>query len=300
MSPLTTSKLRQAATVRWALAGLAAVAAMLASPAVPAQQRDPLVTLINAYRSAPGNCEGRRAAPVPPLAPQPALSGVKIAPGSFLDQVLARAGYPVARAEAISISGATDARDAMAIIEQRYCRTLLREDFSAIGAGRSGNSWLVVLAQPAPPSPTLLLGETRDVGKSILQEVNEARGAGQTCGDTQFAAAPALAWNSALGDAALSHSLDMASQHFFEHKGKDGRVVGDRASAAGYRWRRVGENIAAGQESGADAVAGWLSSPGHCANIMNPTFTEMGAAYAVDTSRETPRVYWTQVFGAPR
>ncbi len=273
---------------------------MLAPAAVHAQQRDPLVALINAYRSAPGSCDGRRASPAPPLAPQPALSRAKVTPGAFLDQVLARAGYPVARAEAIAISGAADAREAMAIIEQRYCRTLLREDFSAIGASRDGDSWLVVLAQPAPPSPILLLGDTRDVGRSILREVNEARAAGQNCGDAQFAAAPALAWNSALGDAALSHSLDMASQHFFQHKGKDGRLVGDRASEAGYRWRRVGENIAAGQESGKDAVAGWLWSPGHCANIMNPAFTEMGAAYAVDTSRDTPRVYWTQVFGAPR
>ncbi|MFC0134916.1 CAP domain-containing protein [Massilia eurypsychrophila] len=296
MSPLTTSKLCQAAT----LAGLGAVAAMLASSAVHAQQRDPLVALINSYRSAPGSCEGRRASPVPPLAPQPALSRVKVTAGAFLDQVLARAGYPVARAEAITIAGAADARDAMAIIEQRYCRTLLRDDFSAIGASRNGDSWLIVLAQPAPPSPILLLGDTRDVGKAILREVNEARAAGQTCGDAQFAAVAALAWNSALGDAALSHSLDMASQHFFQHKGKDGRLVGERASAAGYRWRRVGENIAAGQESAEDAVAGWLSSPGHCANIMNPAFTEMGAAYAVDTSRDTPRVYWTQVFGAPR
>jgi uncharacterized protein YkwD len=296
MSPLTISKLCKATK----LAGIGAVAAMLASPTVHAQQRDPLVALINAYRSAPGSCDGWRASPVSPLAPQPALSRIKVTPGAFLDQVLARAGYPVARAEAIAISGAADAREAMAIIEQRYCRTLLREDFSAIGASRNGDSWLVVLAQPAPPSPILLLGDTRDVGRSILREVNEARAAGKTCGDAQFGAVPALAWNSALGDAALSHSLDMASQHFFQHKGKDGRLVGDRASEAGYRWRRVGENIAAGQESGKYAVAGWLSSPGHCANIMNPAFTEMGAAYAVDTSRDTPRVYWTQVFGAPR
>jgi uncharacterized protein YkwD len=77
------------------------------------------------------------------------------------------------------------------------------------------------------------------------------------------------------------------------------RVVGDRALQAGYRWRRIAENIAAGQESGDEAVAGWLASPGHCANIMNGRFTEMGAAYAIHNARESPRVYWTQVFGAP-
>lgn len=290
----------QATLLRSALLGVAVLAAGLASRTAHAQQRDPLAALINAYRAAPGSCDGRRASAAPPLAPHAALASVQVATGAFLDQVLERAGYPVARAKAIVVTGPADARAVMAMIEQKYCRTLLSTDFSAIGAGRTGDSWLIVLAQPAAPSPILQLAAPREIGKTILQAVNEARAAGQTCGDTQFGAVPALLWSNALGDAALSHSLDMASQRFFDHKGKDGRLVGDRASQAGYRWRRSGENIAAGQESGDDAVAGWLSSPGHCANIMHPGFTEMGAAYAVNAARETARVYWTQVFGAPR
>ena len=46
-------------------------------------------------------------------------------------------------------------------------------------------------------------------------------------------------------------------------------------------------------------MAGWLASPGHCSNIMNPDFTEMGAAYAIDKSSAAGS-YWTQVFGTPR
>ena len=290
----------QVTLLRSALLGVVLLAAGFASPTAHAQKRDPLAALINAYRAAPGSCDGRRASAAPPLAPHAALASVQIRTGAFLDQVLERAGYPVARAEAIVVTGTADAHAAMAMIEQKYCHTLLSTDFSAIGAGRTGDSWLIVLAQPAAPSPILPLAAPREIGKTILQAVNEARAAGQTCGDTQFGAVPALLWSNALGDAALSHSLDMASQRFFDHKGKDGRLVGDRASQAGYRWRRIGENIAAGQASSDDAVAGWLSSPGHCANIMNPGFTEMGAAYAVNTARETARVYWTQVFGAPR
>ena len=74
----------------------------------------------------------------------------------------------------------------------------------------------------------------------------------------------------------------------------------DRATAAGYRWVRVGENIASGQRTVEDAVASWLDSPGHCANIMNPAFTEMGAAYAINPQSRNRTAYWTQVFGAPR
>ena len=46
-------------------------------------------------------------------------------------------------------------------------------------------------------------------------------------------------------------------------------------------------------------MAGWLASPTHCANVMNPDFTQMGAAYAVELQAETV-IYWTQVLGAPR
>ncbi|MES2758474.1 MAG: CAP domain-containing protein [Pseudomonadota bacterium] len=298
MAHLNTPTTAPATTLRAALVG----AAMLAAASVPAhaQQRDQLAALINAYRAAPASCDGRRASPAPPLAPHPALANVRVATGAFLDQVLERAGYPVARAEAISVSGPADARAAMAAIEQKYCRTLLSTDFSAVGASHSGDGWLIVLARPAGPAASTLLGDTRDVGKAILAGVNAARAAGQTCGEMQFAAAAPLAWNGALGDAALSHSVDMASQRFFKHQGKDGRLVGDRATQAGYRWRRIGENIASGLDSSDEAVAGWLSSPGHCANIMSPNFTEMGAAYAVDAARQNARVYWTQVFGAPR
>jgi uncharacterized protein YkwD len=270
--------------------------------AVPAQgrNRDELVDLINAYRAAPETCEGRQASPVAPLVPHPALATVQVATGTFLEQALERAGYPVAHAEAIYIADAADARAVMAAIGRKYCRTLLSTQFSAVGAGRTGNSWLIVLAQPALPSPVFRLPELRETGKAVLVAVNAARATGRICGAQHFAPAPALAWNGALGDAALAHSLDMARQRYFSHQGKDGRQVGERALQAGYHWRRIGENIAVGQESADEAVAGWLSSPGHCANIMNREFTQMGAAYAINSTRAIARVYWTQVFGTPR
>jgi uncharacterized protein YkwD len=274
--------------------------ALFATIPAHGQNRDGLVELINAYRAAPGTCDGRQAIPVPPLTPHPALSKVRVDTGAFLEQALERAGYPVARAEAIFISGPPDARSAMAAIAPKYCRTLLSTQFSAVGAGRTGDSWLIVLAQPAPPSPVSQLPDLEDAGQAILKAVNTARATGRTCGAQEFPAAPPVAWNGALRDAALVHSADMASQRYFSHQGKDGRVVADRALQAGYRWRRIGENIAAGQESPDEVVAGWLSSPGHCANIMDGRFTEMGAAYAVNRARDTPRVYWTQVFGTPR
>lgn len=284
------------------LAATLAAAITAVSGAAPAQaQGQPeLISLINAYRAAPGPCNGRRAAPAPPLAPQRALSGVRVASGALLDQVLEHKGFPVARAEAIHVSGPDDARSVMALIGPAYCTTLLNPAFSAIGAGRTGNTWLIILAQPAPPPAVDQLAGPEQAGKGVLAAVNSARATARTCGGNYYPAAAALAWNGALGAAALGHSRDMAEKRYFSHSGKDGGTVADRASSAGYRWGRIGENIAAGQSSPEEVVAGWLASPGHCANIMNGGFTQMGAAYAVDRRRRDARAYWTQVLGSPR
>jgi uncharacterized protein YkwD len=47
------------------------------------------------------------------------------------------------------------------------------------------------------------------------------------------------------------------------------------------------------------AVQGWIKSPGHCANIMSPAYTEMGAAFVVN-AQSSMGIYWAQVFGAAR
>jgi len=70
----------------------------------------------------------------------------------------------------------------------------------------------------------------------------------------------------------------------------------DRIAAANYRWRMLGENVAFGQANAAKVVDSWMHSPGHRTNILNATFTEMGAGYAVDRSG---RPYYVQVFGRP-
>jgi uncharacterized protein YkwD len=263
------------------------------------QDRD-LLAMINAYRASPPPCAGQRKQSLPALAPQAALSRVRIESGQLLDLVLENAGYPVEHAEAIYVAGARSARDVMALIGQRNCQTLLSTTLTTIGASRDGDTWLILLAQPALPPRTDALPGTRAAALAILQASNKARAAGALCGTQYFAPAAPLAPSSALDDAALAHSADMVGQRYFSHQGKDGRQVGERAVQAGYVWRTIGENIAVGQESADDVVQGWLDSPGHCANIMNPAFQEMGAAYAVRGAGRSARVYWTQVFGKAR
>jgi len=270
-----------------------------APPAVDAVA-DPLSALVNAYRANPGACNGRPATPVPALARPPALSQVRIGPGTFIESALAEAGYAAEQAQAVYATGPEDAASAMHLLRQNYCQVLLGERFGAVGSYREGTSWTVVLARPAPPLPSATYPDWRDAGQAILDGVNAARASGSSCGGRRFPPAPPLRWNAALGDAALAHSRDMATGRYFNHQARDGSQAGERARRAGYTWRRIGENIAFGQRTPQDAVASWLDSPGHCANIMNPGFTEMGAAYGLTPEQQAGVIYWTQVFGAPR
>jgi uncharacterized protein YkwD len=134
-----------------------------------------------------------------------------------------------------------------------------------------------------------------------MRLVNARRSAGASCGSRgAFAAAVPLAWNDALTQAGLRHSDDMVARNFFSHTGSDGTSAGTRATAAGYVWSSWGENIAAGQRSVADVVAGWMASDGHCANIMAPGFRDVGLACVSGNTGTTYGTYWTMVLGSAR
>ena len=133
----------------------------------------------------------------------------------------------------------------------------------------------------------------------VLALINQLRIESQTCGDTSYPAVAEVTWSSTLTLAATEHSNNMANYNFFDHTGLDGSTVGTRVTAQGYTWSRVSENIAAGQTSAQEVVDGWMSSEGHCANIMNADVTEMGLACQVNSDSDYQR-YWTQVFAKPR
>jgi uncharacterized protein YkwD len=272
-------------------------AALLATLAPAHARADELADLINAYRAAPGSCGGAPAHPAAPLAAEPALARIWIGPVTFLESALKQEGFGADRADAISVSGPADARAAMDAIRDKYCATLLSGGYSAIGTARRGSEWQIVLAhrEDIPPLP----GQ-QTAGADILQLVNAARAQPRSCGGQRFGPAGPLGWSPALAQAALAHSSELATHHYFSHVERDGSTPAERVGRAGYAWSRVGENIASGQRSAREAVQGWLDSPGHCANIMNPVYTEMGAAYAVNPHNDNHTVYWTQEFARPR
>lgn len=126
----------------------------------------------------------------------------------------------------------------------------------------------------------------------LLRLVNEVRSKGYTCGGQYYPPVPPLTWNKQLESAATSHANYMNDNKTLSHTGNGGSNPGDRITATGYKWSYYAENIAMGQQTERDVMNSWLSSSGHCKNIMSKSATEMGAA-------KSGR-YWAQVFARPR
>jgi len=109
----------------------------------------------------------------------------------------------------------------------------------------------------------------------------------------------ALAVNATLSRVAQAHTTDMAVHSYVSHYSRTGRSPFDRMRAAGYRYSRAAENVAAGQTTPDTVVAAWMRSPGHRANILNCGLRQIGVGYARNTASRY-RHYWTQDFGTPR
>jgi uncharacterized protein YkwD len=130
---------------------------------------------------------------------------------------------------------------------------------------------------------------------------------------------PPLAYSAKLSAIARSHSADMAARGFTDHVNPDGLNPSDRAKKAGYNIIKrkknsirtgVGENIyehqaymtGDGRETpylddvntvAKKAVMGWMNSPGHRKNILNPDYTSAGVGAAVSKDK---KVKITQMF----
>jgi len=182
------------------------------------------------------------------------------------------------------------------LARQSACRQLQYGALTEVGVYIDARQFWIVMAAPFAP----LVGVSgQAAGQRMLDLVNQARATPRYCGNRAFNAARPVRWNDSLAEASRLHAEDMARYNYFSHSGRDGSDPGQRVERAGYRYRSLGENIAAGQIKPEDAMAGWIKSPPHCANLMNPTFTEMGVAFAVNP-RSDMGVYWTQAFGTSR
>lgn len=154
------------------------------------------------------------------------------------------------------------------------------------GVGEYGNKTEAMLA-------SMHSDKNNMIRIDMLNAINEARAEARMCGDDQMAAVPPLNWDDKLEMAAEIHTVDMQTNNFFDHtSASNGSTMSTRIADQRYTFSYAGENIHRGSSTAQAAVASWLTSPGHCRNIMSPNFQEVGSANA--------GAYWTQVFGTSR
>jgi len=220
-----------------------------------------------------------------------------------------------------SVHATADDAALLALLRHTQCRTLSDRSLRDLGVYQRGvQTWLILAARetstpPAGAAAGAVSGRTTAPGPGAngkgpamtgpalaartLSLVNAVRAHGARCGDRSFGPAPPVKLSGILSEVALGHAADMARHDYFEHEDLAGRSPADRVRAVGYAEKLVGENIAYGPESADEVVKGWLDSPGHCENIMDPRFAEMGIANS--PGRLSRRgLYWVQLLVAPK
>ncbi|HTB67365.1 MAG TPA: CAP domain-containing protein [Steroidobacteraceae bacterium] len=215
----------------------------------------------------------------------------------------AQTGYRARQAAGLRVRGSDES--VLQALRRTGCREFADEALRDIGVYRSGaDTWLVVASRavesihPARSEPAPSVLQNSSSATRVLQLVNEVRARGTRCGDQSFGPAPALRESSTLDSVAYQHAADMARHDYFEHVDLGGHSPADRVRAIGYRERLVGENIAYGPTSAEEVVSGWLHSAGHCANIMDARFAEMGLALASGQGARHG-LYWDEVLTEP-
>ena len=107
---------------------------------------------------------------------------------------------------------------------------------------------------------------------------------------------PPLSYNPQLEAAARSQAQLMARRDQLSHD--LGVTLRQRVTAAGYEGA-VGENLAGGQKTLQQAIAGWLDSSSHRDTLLSTRFTEFGlAAASVGDGRKSGYgTYWAMIAG---
>ena len=89
-----------------------------------------------------------------------------------------------------------------------------------------------------------------------------------------------LSLNGKLDNAAQAKANDMAARNYWSHYTPEGNPPWVFVSAQGYSYQKLGENLATGFNDEQGAINGWMASPPHRVNMLDPAFSEVGFGFA--------------------
>ena len=105
--------------------------------------------------------------------------------------------------------------------------------------------------------------------------------------------------NALLTKAAQAKARDMATKSYFAHVSPEGKQPWNWLSEVGYRYGAAGENLAVRFNESKDVVEAWMASPSHRANIIKPTYREIGVGVAQGVYKGSQATFVVQFFGRP-
>jgi hypothetical protein len=111
-----------------------------------------------------------------------------------------------------------------------------------------------------------------------------------------------LTVNLKLNSAAQSKADDMIARNYWSHNTPDGKEPWIFFDAAGYKYFKAGENLAYGFSTSNATVSGWMNSPSHKANLLDPDFTEVGFGFknGTDYNDSGPETVVVAEYGRPQ
>lgn len=124
----------------------------------------------------------------------------------------------------------------------------------------------------------------RDLANEVVRLVNIERA---------NANVPALSQNNELSNVATTKSKDFINNNYFSHNSPKYGSPFEMLKTFGIPFTAAAENIASGQGTASDVMNSWMNSSGHRANILNPTYNQIGVGVARDRDG---KLFLTQLF----
>lgn len=103
---------------------------------------------------------------------------------------------------------------------------------------------------------------------------------------------PALVESNELSNVARMKSEDFINNNYFAHNSSTYGTPFDMLRSFGISFTGAAENIASGQRTAEEAMNSWMNSTEHRANILNPTYNQIGVGVARDNNG---KLFWTQM-----
>jgi len=177
------------------------------------------------------------------------------------------------------------------LLEQHFCAEIAEPMEREIGIARHAqDTWIVLGAPLATPQPQ----DAPAVSRRVLELVNEARARPTRCGRQMFNATTQLKLSTALGNAALAHSLDMAARGISNTRARTAAPL-PPVSLARLRLARRGGKPGRGRADGGRGRGGMAAKHGALPEPHGPALYGHGSGFIVNPKNPS-LILWTQVF----